>query len=131
MPGGVIGNTIWQDTTQSVQIDLNDLEVTFSLENSSASPSQTASPSKKPAVTTLLDITRANNVAIMLSRIKIDLPAIRQTLLELSDATLSVDDLRAIAKQLPSQEEITRILDFGDVSKLSKADQYFSQVSIF
>lgn len=112
-----------------MDFDLNDLELTFTIDNSAASPSQLSNPAKKAVVTTLLDITRANNVAIMLSRVKMDLPDIRKALLEINDSKLSVDDLRAIAKQLPSQEEITRIKDFGDVSKLAKADQYFAQVS--
>jgi hypothetical protein len=33
-----------------------------------------------------------------------------------------------MARQLPSQEEITRLRDFGDLSKLAKADQYFGEV---
>ena len=64
----------------------------------------------------------------MLSRIKLDLADIRLALLEVRDNQLTVDDLRAISKQLPTTEEITRIKDFGDVSKLAKADQYFSQI---
>ena len=64
----------------------------------------------------------------MLTRIKIGPADIRKALLELDDQRLSIDDLRAISRQLPTSEEITRLKDFGDVSKLSKADQFFSQV---
>lgn len=42
----------------------------------------------------------------MLARIKLDLPAIRQAILELDDDKLSADDLKAIGKQLPSSEEV-------------------------
>ncbi|KAJ8455460.1 hypothetical protein ONZ51_g12454 [Trametes cubensis] len=76
----------------------------------------------------MLDITRANNVAIMLSRIKIGLADIRKALLELDDSKLSIDDLRAIGRQLPTAEEMTRLKDFGDLNKLAKADQYFGHV---
>ena len=41
----------------------------------------------------------------MLSRIKLDLPGIRRALLGMSDV-LSVDDLKAISKQLPTAEEV-------------------------
>lgn len=67
----------------------------------------------------------------------------RRALLELDDRRLSADDLRAISKQLPTPEEVShtttiltqtnrlqiaRIKDFGDVSKLAKADQFFSEI---
>lgn len=69
-----------------------------------------------------------SGVAIMLTRIKIGPAEIRRALLELDDQRLSVDDLRAISRQLPTSEEVVRLKDFGDVSKLAKADQYFSQI---
>ncbi|KAI9467190.1 hypothetical protein BJY52DRAFT_1236932 [Lactarius psammicola] len=64
----------------------------------------------------------------MLSRIKLAPVDIRKALLEVDDKTLSVDDLKAMERQLPTTEEITRLKDFEDVSKLAKADQYFFQI---
>lgn len=64
----------------------------------------------------------------MLSRIKLSPADIRNALLEVEDKMLSVDDLKAMERQLPTTEEITRLKDFEDVSKLAKADQYFFQV---
>ena len=64
----------------------------------------------------------------MLSRVKLAPIDIRKALLEVDDKTLSVDDLKAMERQLPTAEEITRLKDFEDVSKLAKADQYFFQV---
>lgn len=55
--------------------------------------------------------------AIMLSRFKIGYPAIRQALLDLDDAILSIDELKAISKQLPTTEEVRESL-----SHISKAD---------
>lgn len=65
----------------------------------------------------------------MLARIKLNKSEIKRAILELDDTRLSTDDLRAISRQLPTQEEINRIRDFGDLTKLSKADQYFGEVS--
>lgn len=48
--------------------------------------------------------------AIMLSHFKIGFSAIRQALLDLDDATLSIDDLKAISKQLPTTEEVRNSL---------------------
>ena len=42
----------------------------------------------------------------MLARIKLDLPAIRQAILEIDDAKLSTDELKSLCKQLPTSEEV-------------------------
>lgn len=63
----------------------------------------------------------------MLSRFKMTSLEISQALLRLDDK-LSIDDLKAISKQLPSPEEVARMKDFQDVSKLAKADQYLSAI---
>lgn len=44
--------------------------------------------------------------AIMLSRIKLGFPEIRKALLDVDDRKLSVDDLKAISRQLPTSEEV-------------------------
>ncbi|TFY77061.1 hypothetical protein EWM64_g6950 [Hericium alpestre] len=64
----------------------------------------------------------------MLSTIKLQVSEIATALLEVNDNALSVDALKAIGRQLPTTEEITRLKEFGDVSKLAKADQYFCQI---
>lgn len=66
----------------------------------------------------------------MLSRIKLPPVDIRKALLEVDDEALSVDDLKAMERQMPTAEEVTRLKDFGDVSKLAKADQFFYQVCL-
>ncbi|THH10298.1 hypothetical protein EW146_g8409 [Bondarzewia mesenterica] len=125
-----LASTVWSDVSSSSVpfFAMDDLESTFTMDNA-ASPLSPVSntPARKQSVTTLLDITRANHVAIMLSRIKMGLPEIRDALLSVDDDKLSVDDLRAIGKQLPTSEEVTRLKDFDDVGKLAKADQYFYQ----
>ena len=42
----------------------------------------------------------------MLSRIKLGFPEIRKALLDLGEKTLSVDDLKAISKQLSTTDEV-------------------------
>ncbi|KZV82357.1 FH2-domain-containing protein [Exidia glandulosa HHB12029] len=127
-----LGATVWSEVgSVGFTLDLRDLDETFSIDNTPQSPSTSTTAQKqkqRQAVTTLLDITRANHVAIMLSRIKLSFPDLRRALLEIDDVRLSMDDLRAIGKHLPSNDEIARIRDFGDVSKLAKADQYFSEI---
>ncbi|CAK5262775.1 unnamed protein product [Mycena citricolor] len=123
------GGSVWNDIGAGFEFKMDDLEATFTLDNTPTTPSQLRASPKRQAVTTLLDITRANNIAIMLSRIKMGFPDIKQALLDLNDEKLSVDDLKAISKQLPTAEEMGRIKDFDDdLGKLAKADQYFGQV---
>jgi diaphanous 1 len=45
----------------------------------------------------------------MLSRIKLDLSDLRNALLDIDDNKLPVDDLKAIARQLPTPEEVAPI----------------------
>jgi diaphanous 1 len=42
----------------------------------------------------------------MLSRIKLGYPEIRRALLDIDDQGLSIDDLMAISRQLPTSEEV-------------------------
>ena len=145
-----LGSTVWSElgSPEGLVLDMKELEDTFTVDNSTQSgASQAASASsliRKQTVTTLLDITRANNVgecslncmsysincatAIMLTRMKLHQSDIRKALLAVDDNRLSTDDLKAISKQLPSQDETNRIRDFGDISRLAKADQYFAEV---
>ena len=98
-----------------------------------------------PCVTTF-PLIEALFTAIMLSRIKLSFSDIRKALLEMDDHLLNIDNLKAISKHLPTSDEvfflaywsalfylkpwqIARIKDFGDVSKLARADQYFFNVS--
>lgn len=123
--------TVWDDLGgQPVSLDVKELEEIFTVDTSAKSKIDKASKdtTKNQSLTTLLDITRANNVAIMLARIKLSNGEIRRALLELDEVRLSTDDLRAISRQLPTLDEISRLQDFGDLTKLSKADQYFGEV---
>lgn len=42
----------------------------------------------------------------MLARIKLDLPTIRQAILELDDDKLSSDEIKSLEKQAPTSEEV-------------------------
>ncbi|KAF8743337.1 Diaphanous GTPase-binding Domain, partial [Rhizoctonia solani] len=123
--------TVWgQLGMMGGQVDLNDLEEVFSLDQAPPKPVSTSNLTKGKAqqVTTMLDITRANNVAIMLKTLKLSPTAIREAILTVDDERLSAEDLVMISKQLPTTEEANRIQDFGDVGKLAEADRYFSEI---
>jgi diaphanous 1 len=125
LSASVVSSTIWNEVNADVDLDLKDLEFTFSMESVPSGSSQmSGKQSKKQGPTTLLDGTRAQNVGrsqrmqyrnmvlmikmlgIMLARIKLDPPVIRTAILELDDDNLSMDELKAIGKQLPTTEEV-------------------------
>ena len=59
----------------------------------------------------------------MLARIKLDLPALRKAILELDDEKLSVDELKAISRQLPTTDEVRRhVLSVYTYSSFHAAD---------
>lgn len=55
----------------------------------------------------------------MLSRIRYSLPDIKQALLEVNDEKLSMDDLKIIAKNLPTPEEVECYLDITHSSHIT------------
>ncbi|KAL5527808.1 hypothetical protein ACEPAG_6609 [Sanghuangporus baumii] len=126
------GPTVWDDVSTSVpsvDLDMKELVDTFALDAAPAKVSLSALNSpRKNSVLTLLDTNRANNILIMLSRMKPSLSEIKSALLAIDDSVLSVDDLKAIARHLPTSEEIKRIDEFGDVKQLAKADQYLKEI---
>ncbi|KAL7410280.1 hypothetical protein BDY24DRAFT_186432 [Mrakia frigida] len=124
-----LGKTIWNDLPEgSPSLDLGDLEDTFMMGAPSSTPSKMSLSAKKHQPLTLLDITRSNNVGIMLARLKLPIPKIQQAVLAFDDETLTLDDLKALSKLLPTSDEIGRIGGFEDVSKLAKPDQYFKEI---
>lgn len=62
-----VAATVWNDVPESLAFDLGDLEATFTINNDQVSSSHVlSSPTMKQNVTTLLDITRANNIGKLL-----------------------------------------------------------------
>ena len=50
---------------------------------------------------------RSNNVGIMLARLKLPIPKIQQAVLAFDDETLTLDDLKALSKLLPTSDEVS------------------------
>ncbi|ORX93208.1 FH2-domain-containing protein [Basidiobolus meristosporus CBS 931.73] len=128
-------NTIWHKVTfEEISLDTAELEELFSkpASNPKANPSQPMkSPQqrKKPLATTLLDITRANNIAIMLSRIKATYGEICNAILAMDESLLSIENLKSIKQHIPQKEELETVRAYdGDPSTLGNAEKYFLEV---
>jgi hypothetical protein len=58
-----VSSTVWNDIPSDLIFNMEDLEVTFTVDNTPSESSQVLlNPTKKQAVSTLLDISRANNI---------------------------------------------------------------------
>ena len=71
LPTFAVSSTVWGELGSSgngatgVDLDMGDLVATFAIDNAAsatASTMQVTSPTRKQSVTTVLDITRANNI---------------------------------------------------------------------
>ncbi|PNY15711.1 formin-like protein 20-like [Trifolium pratense] len=113
--------------TQSGQdFDVSELEKLFS-----NAPKQTGKPGgpSKPAATknekvTLIDLKRANNTLIMLTKVKMPLPDMMAAVLALDDSVLDVDQVENLVKFCPTKEEMDLLKGYtGDKENLGKCEQ--------
>lgn len=67
----------------------------------------------------------------MLARVRLSHAAIRDELLQLDDAALSVDNLKAIKHCCPTEDEAQSLRSYeGEIPTLTSADQFFHEVSL-
>ncbi|WVQ76867.1 hypothetical protein IAR50_006541 [Cryptococcus sp. DSM 104548] len=127
MNGPAVKDTIWTHISPNYdfEVDVDEMLEVFAVQ-----PAKDKVEKKKPAVVSILDITRSNNIGIMLKRLRLSPTQIRQAILEMDDEVLDADDLALVNRMLPTKEETERLQRFdGSISKLSKADQYFIELS--
>ncbi|CAO1622300.1 unnamed protein product [Parajaminaea phylloscopi] len=130
--------TVWGDilspagATAAVEIPVEELDGLFALSQNNRSPMKGTSTATKTAsakITTLLELNRSQNIAIVLSRIKMTLPQIRAALVEVKSSRLTLDHLKALKQCVPTPEEAEAVSAFsGNISTLSKADQLIREL---
>jgi hypothetical protein len=81
--------------------------------------------SNKTQQVSLLDIKRANNVAILLSHFKLSFEDIKQALLQFDDDILPAEKLLALKSIIPTEEERKILYGYkGDVASLGQVEQF-------
>ncbi|CAJ0926832.1 13110_t:CDS:10 [Entrophospora sp. SA101] len=105
-----INKTVWQEIpSDSIPINFEELDELFAI--------------------TLLDFSRANNIAIMLSKVKMSYSEIRDAILEIDDEKLSIENLKSIKKYVPTLQEQNLINQYtGDLLALGNAENYFKNI---
>ncbi|CAG8716330.1 10768_t:CDS:2, partial [Funneliformis mosseae] len=135
IPPHKLKSTVWEEipliVTREIPINHTEIELLFpknAINNSLKSPTSPTG-TKKNTVVTLLDFNRANNIGIMLARIKYSYIEIKGAILEIDDEKLSVENLRSLKNYVPSSEEKELIKDYdSDINNLGNAEKYFREV---
>ncbi len=121
-------------TCTTLQLDTVELERLFKkgVNHGQQQKKQDLVVVRKQNLVTLLEFNRANNIAIMLAKIKLPYPDIRDAIWNIDDNSLSIDNLTAIRQYIPTKEEIETVKEYtGEIDMLGNAERYFRSVSHF
>ncbi|RDX99267.1 Formin-like protein 20, partial [Mucuna pruriens] len=77
----------------------------------------------------LIDLRRANNTEIMLTKVKMPLPDMMAAVLAMDDSVLDVDQVENLIKFCPTKEEMELLKGYtGDKENLGKCEKYFLEL---
>ncbi|XP_024637089.1 formin-like protein 20 isoform X2 [Medicago truncatula] len=117
------------------EFDVSELEKLFSAnvpkptDSSSKSGGRRKSAGSKPDKIQLVDLRRANNTEIMLTKVKMPLPDMMAAVLALDDSVLDVDQVENLIKFCPTKEEMELLKAYtGDKESLGKCEQFFLEL---
>ncbi|CAA2933930.1 formin 14 [Olea europaea subsp. europaea] len=111
-----VQGSLWADSqkqesqSRAPEIDISELESLFSVASASDSAmkagGQRGSKINKPEKVQLVDLRRAYNCEIMLTKVKIPLPELINAILALDSAALDIDQVENLIKFCPTKEEM-------------------------
>ncbi|KAJ9078460.1 hypothetical protein DSO57_1006241 [Entomophthora muscae] len=135
IPNSKIPNTLWESPVElniSDYLDHEELDVLFCKKVAKKPGSGYTSIGRRikgKTSITLIDLNRANNIAITLARMKMPFSAIKLAILEINDSRLSMDNLRSLESNAPTKEEIKIVKSYtGLVDNLGTAEKYILQI---
>lgn len=131
--------SLWADAqkqgnqARSPDIDLSELESLFSTavvtSTSEKGATRRGSAINKPEIVHLVDMRRANNCEIMLTKIKMPLPDMINAILALDTSVLDNDQVENLIKFCPTKEEIEMLKGYnGNKEMLGKCEQFFLEL---
>ncbi|CAL1358626.1 unnamed protein product [Linum trigynum] len=125
------------DTSMAPEFDMSELESLFS---AAATPSsetkgigakskRRASGVRKSEKVQLIELRRAYNCEIMLTKVKIPLHDLMSSILALDDSVLDVDQVDSLVKFCPTKEEMELLKGYkGDNERLGKCEKFFLEL---
>uniref|UniRef100_A0A0E0IP68 Formin-like protein n=1 Tax=Oryza nivara TaxID=4536 RepID=A0A0E0IP68_ORYNI len=131
--------SLWEDAqkqgnqARAPDIDLSELESLFSTavatNASEKGGTKRGSAISKPEIVHLVDMRRANNCEIMLTKIKMPLPDMINAILALDTSVLDNDQVENLIKFCPTKEEIEMLKNYnGNKEMLGKCEQFFLEL---
>lgn len=137
MQGSLWAEPQKQDSTSKAPVfDMSELESLFSVavpgsgaKDTGEKSSRRASLGQKPDKVQLIDLRRANNCEIMLTKVKMPISDLMSSVLALDDSILDVDQVENLIKFCPTKEEMETLKAFnGDKESLGKCEQFFLEL---
>ncbi|KAJ3673025.1 hypothetical protein LUZ60_006399 [Juncus effusus] len=117
------------------EFDFSELETLFSAvvpkktDDSSSSDGRRKSMGSKPDKVHLVDLRRANNTEIMLTKVKMPLPDMVNAALTMDDTVLDVDQVENLIKFCPTKEEMEMLKNYtGERDNLGKCELFFLEL---
>ncbi|KAK8553612.1 hypothetical protein V6N13_062411 [Hibiscus sabdariffa] len=129
--------SIWAEAQkpEAAEFDMSELESLFAANSPTANSRSkhgkaSCSPfGRKADKVQLIELRRAYNCEIMLTKVKIPLPELTSSILALDDTALDPDQLENLIKYCPTKEEIELLKGYkGDKENLGKCEQFFLEL---
>ncbi|KAK9076053.1 hypothetical protein SSX86_004386 [Deinandra increscens subsp. villosa] len=130
--------SLWADTpkqedqSSAPEIDISELESLFSaasVSDKSKGGALRGAKISKPEKVQLVDLRRAYNCEIMLTKIKIPLPDMLNAILALDASALDIDQIENLIKFCPTKEEMETLKNYtGNKEMLGKCELFFMEL---
>ncbi|KAK4486296.1 hypothetical protein RD792_008967 [Penstemon davidsonii] len=128
--------SLWADSSKqesqsrAPEIDISELESLFSVASASDGANKGGGPrGSKINKPEKVDLRRAYNCEIMLTKVKIPLPDMINAILALDSSALDIDQVENLIKFCPTKEEMETLKNYkGDKEMLGKCEQFFMEL---
>eukprot|EP01114_Cavostelium_apophysatum_P017893 TRINITY_DN5407_c0_g1_i4.p1 TRINITY_DN5407_c0_g1~~TRINITY_DN5407_c0_g1_i4.p1 ORF type:complete len:1109 (-),score=351.51 TRINITY_DN5407_c0_g1_i4:127-3453(-) len=127
IPNNRVTATIWNEAKDNIEFDTEALESLFSVKTTA--PKEKREQQPKETKVNLIDAKRSNHVGISLGRMRLATQEIREAIVNLDDAIISLENLQLLSTFIPTPEELTLLREYtDDKSKLDKPEQFFLEL---
>ncbi|XP_019167761.1 PREDICTED: formin-like protein 18 [Ipomoea nil] len=120
-----------EEASKAPEFDMTELESLFSatVPKADAGKSGRRAAGPKTDKVQLIDLRRAYNCEIMLTKVKIPLPDLMSLVLALDDSELDIDQVDNLIKFCPTKEEMEALKNYkGEKENLGKCEQFFLEL---
>uniref|UniRef100_A0A7N0UU72 Formin-like protein n=1 Tax=Kalanchoe fedtschenkoi TaxID=63787 RepID=A0A7N0UU72_KALFE len=136
----VLQGSLWEELQRygepqsAPEFDVSELEKLFSAtvptsDKSGGKGARRKSTGAKADKVTLIDLRRAYNTEIMLTKVKMPFPEMMAAVLKMDESVLDIDQVENLIKFCPTKEEMELLKNYtGDKDNLGKCEQFFLEL---